>query len=287
MSRGRRSLRTLAAVLLPILLATSLSVPGAASAAPAWGARVLRVMNYNIHTGIGTDGRADLRRVADVIRDADPDVVALQEVDVHWGDRSGYADQARRLAAATGMAVYFAPIYDLEPAPGRPERRRYGVAVLSRHPILSVTNHEITRWSTLDPDAPPGPAPGFAEVVVSVGGEPVHVYDTHLDFRGDPSVRSQQVTEMLDILEQSPPRAHQLLFGDFNAEPDAPELAPLFERMRDVWGGRDGGYTFPADAPEARIDYVTVSGGVRVLGAAVPDAQASDHRPVVTTLRLR
>ncbi len=201
------------------LLTAMLTVPGTASAEPRHGPRVLRVMSYNIHTGIGTDGVSDLGRIASVIRDADVDVVALQEVDVHWADRSDYVDQATELARLTDMSVYFAPIYDLDPEPGREERRRYGVAVLSRHPVLSATNHEISRLSTVEPGAEPEPMPGFAEVVVSVRGLPVHVYNTHLDYRPDPTVRSRQVTEMLDILRQDPPRAHQLLLGDFNAEP--------------------------------------------------------------------
>ena len=43
--------------------------------------RQLRVMTYNIHHGEGTDGRIDLERIAKVIRDAKPDLVALQEVE--------------------------------------------------------------------------------------------------------------------------------------------------------------------------------------------------------------
>ncbi len=92
---------------------------------------------------------------------------------------------------------------------------------------------------------------------------------------------------MLDILRQDPPRAHQLLLGDFNAEPAAPELAPLFERLRDAWGTRGGGLTYPAEDPVKRIDYITAGGGVRVLNASVPAVEASDHRPVVATLLLR
>ncbi|EID55978.1 endonuclease/exonuclease/phosphatase family protein [Saccharomonospora xinjiangensis] len=275
-------LATVVALLVSVL--TVLIAPPAA--ADSSGARALRVMSYNIHTGIGVDGRADLGRIAATIEDADVDVVALQEVDVHWSQRSAFADQAAELARLTGMEVYFAPIYDLDPAPGSDQRRRYGVAVLSRHPILSATNHEITRWSTVDPGAGPRPAPGFAEVVVSVRGKPVHVYDTHLDFRADPSVRERQVADMLAVLRQDPPGARQLLLGDFNAGPGAPELSALWEHVRDAWGERDGGFTYPADEPVKRIDYITVAGPVRVLNAAVPPVTASDHRPVIATVLL-
>nr|WP_231641274.1 endonuclease/exonuclease/phosphatase family protein [Saccharomonospora sp. NB11] len=267
-----------------VLMVLAFTTPAAASTDSA---RVLRVMTYNIHTGIGVDGRADLERIAAVVRQADVDVVGLQEVDVHWSDRSAYADQVAELARLTGMSAFFAPIYDLDPEPGHEERRRYGVAILSAHPILSTTNHRITRWSTVDPDAEPEPGPGFAEVVLSVHGRPVHVYSTHLDYRPDPSVRQRQVEDTLHILGRQPESAPQVLLGDFNAEPSAPELAPLFAHVRDAWRVPDSGLTFPADDPVKRIDYVTVAGPVRVLDAAVPVTTASDHRPVVATLQVR
>jgi endonuclease/exonuclease/phosphatase family metal-dependent hydrolase len=47
------------------------------------------------------------------------------------------------------------------------------------------------------------------------------------------------------------------------------------------------GGTYPATAPEKRIDYVTVSEEVRVDSATVPDTLASDHRPVLADLTVR
>ena len=44
--------------------------------------QTLRVLCYNIHYGQGTDGKYDIQRLAEVIRAAKPDLVALQEVDV-------------------------------------------------------------------------------------------------------------------------------------------------------------------------------------------------------------
>jgi endonuclease/exonuclease/phosphatase family metal-dependent hydrolase len=254
-----------ALVLTSVLTAAALT----SSAAPR---AELSAMTYNVHAGIGSDGAFDLARVADAIREQRPDVVGLQEVDVHWSERSGFADEAAELGRSLGMAVSFAPIYDL---PGTP-RRQYGVAVLSRYPILRARNHPITRLSTQDPDAVPALAPGFAEAVVDAPGGPVAVYVTHLDFRPDPAVRATQVREMLAIMRG--PR--QVLLGDFNAEPGAPELAPLWERLKDAGGAA----TFPADSPTARLDYVAVSRGYRVVDVRVPTTLASDHLPVVAAL---
>jgi endonuclease/exonuclease/phosphatase family metal-dependent hydrolase len=129
--------------------------------------------------------------------------------------------------------------------------------------------------------------PGFAEAVVAVRGVPVHVYVTHLDYRPDPAVRATEVAETLAILDDDPRGARQVLLGDFNAEPTAPELAPLWTYLTDAWTSAEPGHTYPADAPAKRIDYVTTSAGVRARDAAVVDTLASDHRPVVANLAVR
>ena len=79
-----------------------------------------------------------------------------------------------------------------------------------------------------------------------------------------------------------------LVLGDLNAPPDAPELAPLLARLTDAWPASAGpGFTYPADKPEKRIDYVLVSPHFRVRSATVPTTEASDHRPVVVDLVVR
>ncbi|MFF0287784.1 endonuclease/exonuclease/phosphatase family protein [Streptomyces sp. NPDC005262] len=242
----------------------------------------LRVATYNIHAGAGMDNVFDLDRQAAELRALDADVIGLQEVDVHWDTRSQWRDVAGELAERLHMRVSFAPIYSLDPTtPGAP-RREFGVAVLSRYRIVSAENHEITRLSTQVPDPVPAPAPGFGEVVVRVKGMPVHVYVTHLDYRGDPSVRIAQVADTRRVMAEDEGR--KVLLGDFNAEPGAPELAPLWQELADA---EPGAPTYPALNPVKRIDFVAVSkDGVRVRDAAVAETLASDHRPVVADLLL-
>src|SRR5262245_3776891 len=152
-------------VFFAVVLSFLVTVP--AAAAPAHYRTVtLRVMSYNIRTGISSDNVLDLERTADTIRTAHPDVIAVQEVDVHWAERSEFKDQAHELGRLLRMRVFFAPIYDLDPlTPGAP-RRQYGVAILSRLPMPHTANREITRLSTQDSNPVPAPAPGFAEAVV-------------------------------------------------------------------------------------------------------------------------
>src|SRR5438874_12151393 len=108
-----------------LFIATGCAALRTQPAVPA--APALRVMSYNIQSGAG-----NLERTAEVIRAEHPDLVALQEVDVHWAERSRFADQARELAARLEMDVRFAPIYHIaSPEPDRPARE-FGVALLSR-----------------------------------------------------------------------------------------------------------------------------------------------------------
>jgi endonuclease/exonuclease/phosphatase family metal-dependent hydrolase len=265
-------------LLLPVLLLVAVVAP-VAQARPAFPAA--RVMTYNIHAGADADDVFDLDRLARQITSLHPDVVGLQEVDRHWGARSKWADEPAQLAARTGMHVFFAPIYSLPPSTAGAPRREFGVAVLSRSPILRSANHSITRLSTQEPNPKPAQAPGFAEALISLHGMTFRFYVTHLDYRADPSVRTAQVADMLRIMR--PGGAPQVLVGDMNTSADAPELAPLREKLRDAWRG-EGGFTFPARNPTSRLDQIYRTPGLHARHTTVPDTLASDHRPVVTDI---
>ncbi|HJQ55100.1 MAG TPA: endonuclease/exonuclease/phosphatase family protein [Gemmatimonadaceae bacterium] len=254
--------------------------PSATGAAIAPDGLALRVMTYNIQSGGG-----NLSRVGDVIRAAAPDIVGLQEIDVHWAERSKFVDQATTLAQQLGMQVRFAPIYRLPATDTAGAPREFGVALLSRLPITSWRNDTITRLSTQQANSLPAPAPGFLEAVVDAHGVPLRVFVTHLDYRTDPAVRVQQVREMLDYVGNG--SAPTLLLGDLNATPDAPELQPLFQRFHDTMADRGEALTYPAEAPAKRIDYVLASPQFQTRSAAIPATTASDHRPVIVELLLQ
>lgn len=247
----------------------------------------VRVMTFNIHAGIGSDGQYDIARIADAIAQADADVVGLEEVDVHWGERSAYEDEVKRLAEWLHMYAFFAPIYTLAPDRAGQQPRQYGLAVLSRYPIVRAENHLITRLSTQTPDPVPEPAPGFPEVLINVKGIKLSFYATHLDYRADPTVRARQVQDMLAIMAQNP-NPRKILVGDMNAEPDAPELAPLYQKLKDAWliHGEDPGKTYPALQPEKRIDQILTAPMLAVRSAFRLDTLASDHLPVVADVVL-
>src|SRR5690625_3410264 len=241
----------------------------------------LRIMSYNIAAGYGNiDG------IAEVIAEYQPDVVALQEVDIHWGDRSNFQDQVHFLEEKLGMSSFFGEIYNFENEEENIRPRQFGLAILSKPAIIRQENHHLSRLSTQSEESGLQLMPGFPEITIEKGGVEIHIFNTHLDYRGDPMVRIAQVEETLEIMDSAD--GPIILAGDLNARPDAEELSPLFDRLDDVWTQKenDPGFTFPSDQPDRRIDYILHSRHFQVTDAFTVQTKASDHLPVVADLVL-
>jgi endonuclease/exonuclease/phosphatase family metal-dependent hydrolase len=264
-----------------LLVCAALAVVAACASVRGGPDQTLRVMTWNIAAGHG-----DLAEIARVISESKAEIVALQEVDVHWSDRSAFVDQADSLATSLHMQVRFAPIYSVRDSATASTPKEFGVALLSRYPIVDWKNHSITRLSTQQQNATPSLAPGFLEAMIDVHGTKVRAFSTHLDYRANPAVREQQVTETLQILRSS--SGPTILFGDLNAPPTAPELSPLLQVLQDAWSAsNEPGLSYPAENPVKRIDYVLISADFVSVSSTVPDTQASDHRPVIANLRFK
>ena len=94
-------------------------------------------MSYNIHHGRGTDDKVDLGRIAKLINDWSPDLVALQEVD-NATSRSNFMNQTDTLASKTKMFSIFGK--NIAVFGGE-----YGNAVLSKYPIIHSENRKLPR----------------------------------------------------------------------------------------------------------------------------------------------
>lgn len=267
-------------VIAGLLLSAESARVGASSDQP------ITVMTYNIHHGETARGVLDLQGIARIIARHDADVVGLQEVDRHWSDRSQFADQVRKLARQLNMNYFFAPIYDRPPPEEGKPRRQYGLAILSRFPIVEEKNFEISRLPSIGDHPRTQRMGGFPMVTLKVGDRRLHIFNTHLDYRGDPAVRRMQVKDMLDVIAGV--EGTKVLLGDLNARPGADELSPLWKTFVDAWNvrGREAGHTYPSDDPVKRIDYVLVTPDIGVDTAAVVKTRASDHRPVVVDITL-
>lgn len=75
--------RILFLLLLPVAISTA--IPCQAQIDKAKLPHQLRVASYNIQHGVGMDQKLDYKRIADVLENINPDVVAVQEVDSMTG----------------------------------------------------------------------------------------------------------------------------------------------------------------------------------------------------------
>lgn len=269
-SRGeRRSLgalrRRAAAWSVLILLLGVLAGPVRAAAPDT-----LRVLTYNIHHGVGMDGRLDLERIAAVIRAQHPDVVLLQEVDSST-TRTNQVRQAAVLARLTGLEHYafgaFMPY----------QGGAYGMAILSARPILAHENHRL----------PPGREPRSALAVRIRPGEDapaivfvdVHLYDTEAE-------RFAQAQRLIELFGDAPRPV--ILAGDFNSRPGDPVMRLLSKYWEVPPKPTAAHRTWPADEPEVEIDYILYrpEATFEVLAhRVIAEQQASDHRPVLLVLK--
>ena len=249
----------------------------------------VRLVTFNIHHGVGDDGRHDLTRTAAVLAAADPHVVCLQEVDRHFGRRSEDVDQAELLARALDRELVWASAIE-EARPGDHPAKRYGNALLTRLPVADDAAHRL-------PGA--GEPRAALRANLLVGRDPLTVVGTHLS-SDSPRSRAAQAEALVGLLP--PPGRAAVVVGDLNCGAVSAELTPLRGRLADAWTragartdqarrwqlwGRDQGLTHPARRPRVRIDQVWVSPEVRVTGAAVLDgSRCSDHHPLQVDLEV-
>jgi endonuclease/exonuclease/phosphatase family metal-dependent hydrolase len=256
---------------LALTLGACASTPRQPSAPTATD--TLRILTWNIHIGRGTDGVLDLERIARVILAAHPDVVALQEVD-SVTRRTGGADAPRRLAELTGYDVRYAKAMDYDGG-------GYGVAVLSRMPAAAFRAHPLPADSLHEPRT-------VAELRARLPrtGLPLLFLATHLDHTADAATRRLQA-ERIVALFGADSAGVAVLAGDLNDTPGSAALAMLTRRWHDAG---DAAPTFPAGAPDRKIDYVLYDPPrrARVLSARViAEPVASDHRPLLVVFEIR
>ena len=241
----------------------------------------VRVLTYNIRHAQGMDGVYDLARIAEIIRSAQPDIVALQEVD-RGTQRSGGMNQVEALAGLLGMYGEFGRAIDFQGGV-------YGVAVLSRWPLHYADNRAL-------PSSPPYYEPRTALTVFTrpgPGAPLIQFTTTHLDDARDSPDRWEQMMYLNDLLAAGDGRP-SILAGDFNARGEVELLAVLEAHWTNITSFE------PLQAPGTganrrglRSDYVFFRprDRWRVVDWQVIDAPgvsvASDHRPVLSVLEWR
>ena len=220
-------------------------------------------------------GKLDVERIASVIKAAQPDIVALQEVDQSTS-RSKGVDQAARLGELTGMISRFGKAMDFQGG-------AYGLAVLSRWPLGNVNTHPLP--------AGPGVEPRIvleSSVQLPTPNGGLRFLVTHVDHKADPKDRAAQVQKIIELFPSSGSAEPTILAGDFNATPTSDVVKSLLASWTDTAPGADF-LTSPATAPRNRIDYIFIRPAERwriIETRALEESTASDHRPVLSILEL-
>jgi endonuclease/exonuclease/phosphatase family metal-dependent hydrolase len=294
----------------------------------------IRFVSWNIHYGYGPvmhHGRGlsrgevigNLNGIADLIREWEPDIVALQEVD-RGALRSHHIDQLEWLAQHTGLRYSaWCPTWDAGwvPYPGSNPANQIGrvfsgQAVLSRHPIAQARRHALpqpTSRTTLTNLFYLHRA--LLEVKVSlpsVLGGSIQVFNAHLEAfdavnrQAHAEITSAQVRRAGDRV---------VLLGDMNSVPPEAKIRHAFEDepqtdmredrtieilrstpgLHEVAGQASTStderlwHSFPAHAPNRRLDYLFHGEALQVKGSRVtqPSPPVSDHLPLVADLEPR
>lgn len=263
---------------LPLLLAFLVLAPLAAAAEEREAPTTIRVLCYNIHYGQGTDEVYDVERLARVIREAGPDLVALQEVDVGVL-RSGRVHQARELARLTGMSVRYGPTQHYQGG-------LFGNAVLSRLPILDVAIHPLPYTEPTE-EKVTYPRGAIAVTVEAPDGKPLRFISTHFQHNLEEDRIAE--AEAVNTLFAKPGAVRSILAGDINATPDSPPLEILLGKWKTLLEDPPAP-TAPSVKPRVRIDYIFTlarEGARFVSSEVIAEPIASDHLPVLAVIELK
>ncbi len=230
---------------------------------PLQAQNTLKLMTYNIKNANGMDDVCDFQRVANVINNASPDVVAIQEVD-SMTNRSGQKYVLGEIAERTQMHAYFAPAIDYDGG-------KYGIGLLTRQVPV--------RLQTI-------PLPGREEARALILAEfEDYIYCcTHMSLTEEDRMESLKIVKSFTTPYKKP----LFLAGDMNAEPESDFIKELQKDFQILSNPKQ--HTYPAPEPKETIDYIAtlksnVNGFALISAQVLHEPMASDHRPILVELR--
>lgn len=226
----------------------------------------LQLMTYNIHRGIGKDGKLDLDRIAAVIKGSQADIIALQEVERH-SIRTGFQDQIKKLSEAAEMNYAYGKSINVL-------NGEYGNGLLSRYPIQEYEVYQLPSF---------GEQRTLLKTIINIDGYTLAVYNTHLGLKE--SERKEQTDFILQLLSEE--ALDYVLMGDMNSK--SSKLSDMTDKLQDSAQGSDKAQqsTFQEGELQERIDYILGSSGLKLSGYDVVTSEASDHYPVLCKIEIK
>ncbi len=236
--------------------------------------RVLKIMSYNIHIGNppSKPGIIDMKAIIKAIKIENPDLVALQEVDVNT-NRSGKINQAENIARSLKMNLYFAKAIDHDGGD-------YGVCILSKYPISEQKTYQLTTIK----DTGGEPRVLATAKIDLKNGKFIRFGATHLDHLNKSVNREVQMEEINQIaLNETLPF---IIAGDLNAVEESSAIQKMDKVFTRTCQKCDP--TFPVVKPNRTIDFIAFRKGnpfSTIEHKVVQEHYASDHLPVIALLR--
>ncbi len=236
-----------------------------------------RFLTYNIHHANppSKPNVIDIVAIANVIKQQNPDLVALQEVDVNTNRSGKTLNEAQEIAKQAGLPYFFfakAINYD---------DGEYGVAILSKFPITSTTNNPLPTA-----DSTGGEHRTLATAMVTLPhGKKIIFACTHLDAQRNDTNRLLQINKIIELTEQM--KYPLIIAGDFNAVPSSRIINKLDQHF--TRSCTNCAFTVSQINPIRTIDFIAFrpSDKFTVLEHKVIDEKyASDHLPVLAVLKI-
>ena len=235
-----------------------------AMAASAYSQDYLKLMSYNIRNTKGMDNVRNVQRIANVINNEAPDVVAVQELD-SMTTRSNQTYVLAEVAELTQKQANYAPAISFQGG-------KYGIGILSKEQPLSIRTF---------------PLPGREEKRMLMIAEFKNYFFacTHLSLTEEDRLAS------LDIIKNNASTSNKPFFlaGDLNDTPDSKFIKSLQQDFQILTNTKKP--TYPAPEPKETIDYIAAwkentDNFANLSTQVVEEPLASDHRPITVTLRM-
>ena len=236
----------------------------------------MRVMSYNIHHGRGMDGEVDLDRVAKLINDWSPDLVALQEVD-NVTSRSNYMNETDTLSSKTKMFSVFGKNINVFSG-------EYGNAILSKYPIIHWENRKLPRVGSSEQRG------ALAAWVQLKDKDKLTVFlSTHLDHRIKDSERLKSIEKIKFWIDRGDFGDDIIIAGDLNDTPSSNAIL-IMNTFCDGSNQSSKYKTFPSQNPKRQLDYIyTCTKGKYIIDSyhVIDVPVISDHLPIICDIIYR
>ena len=227
----------------------------------------IRVMTFNLRFG----ERASNRQIAQLIKNYNPDFVALQEVDAgtkriaspHQNGRNMLSE----IASETGMFGVYGKTIDF--AGGY-----YGIGFLSKYPYVKTKK-------TMLPNPKNAEQRALLEGLFEIGRDTIVFASTHLDHSDEKTRIVQAKTIAGHFRNYGYP---VVLGGDFNASKTSGVITTLTNAgWKELTGDSP---TYPSKQPEEKLDYILAfpSGQWKAKYMEAIATELSDHYPVITDI---